>query len=155
MAVSLCAEYQDDVIKWKHFLRYWPFVRGIQRVTGEFPSQRPVTRSFDIFFDPRLNKRLRKQSRRRWFETPSRSLWRHCNMKISLESPLSICLLSVNSVTPSRFKWNFRWWIFQVKLKDWWLRYLMKKSTLVHVMAWCCKATSHYLNLCWPGFMSP
>ena len=48
-------------------------------VTGEFPSQRPVTRSFDIFFDLFLNKRLRKQSRRRWFEIPSSSLWRHCN----------------------------------------------------------------------------
>ena len=31
------------------------------------------------FFDLRLNKRLSKQWRRRWFETPSRSLWRHCN----------------------------------------------------------------------------
>ena len=30
-----------------------------------FPSQRPVTRSFDVFFDLRLNKRLSKQSRRR------------------------------------------------------------------------------------------
>ena len=47
-------------------------------VTGEFPSQRPVTRIFDVFFDLRLNKRLNKQSWRRWFETPSRSLWRHC-----------------------------------------------------------------------------
>ena len=42
--------------------------------------QRPVTRSFDVFFDLRLNKRLNKQSRRRWFETPWRSLWRHCNV---------------------------------------------------------------------------
>ena len=25
-------------------------------VTGEFPTQRPVTRSFDVFFDPRLSK---------------------------------------------------------------------------------------------------
>ena len=49
-------------------------------VTGEFPSQRPVTRSFDVFFDLRLNKRLSKKSRRRWFETPLRSLWRHCNV---------------------------------------------------------------------------
>ena len=49
-------------------------------VTGEFPSQRPVTRSFDVFFDLRLNKRLSKQSMRRWFETPLRSLWRHCNV---------------------------------------------------------------------------
>ena len=31
-------------------------------VTGEFPTQRPVTRSFDGFFDLRLNKRLSKQS---------------------------------------------------------------------------------------------
>ena len=30
--------------------------------TGEFPSQRPVTRSFGVFFDLRLNKRLSKQS---------------------------------------------------------------------------------------------
>ena len=49
-------------------------------VTGESPSQRPVTRSLDVFFDLRLNKRLSKQSRRRLFETPLHSLWRHCNV---------------------------------------------------------------------------
>ena len=49
-------------------------------VSGEFPLQRPVTRSFDVFFDLRLNKRLSKQLRRRWFKTPSRSLWRHCSL---------------------------------------------------------------------------
>ena len=38
-------------------------------VTGEFPTQRPVTRSFDVFFDLRLNKRLSKQSWGWWFET--------------------------------------------------------------------------------------
>ena len=52
---------------------------GNSPVTGEFLSQRPVTRSFDVFFDLGLNIRLRKQSRRRWFEMPSHSLWRHCN----------------------------------------------------------------------------
>ena len=56
---------------------------NIFRVTGhlcgEFNSQRPVTRSFDAFFDLRLNKRLSKQSWGWWFETPSYSLWRHCN----------------------------------------------------------------------------
>ena len=46
--------------------------------TGEFPSL--MTRSFDVFFDLRLNKPLSKQSRRRWFQTPSRSIWRHCNV---------------------------------------------------------------------------
>ena len=39
---------------------------------GGFPSQRPVKRSFDSGFDLHLNKRWSKQSRRRWFETPSR-----------------------------------------------------------------------------------
>ena len=51
------------------------------KFTGEFPSQRPVTRSFDVFPDLCLNKRLSKQSRHRWFETPTRSLWRPCNGK--------------------------------------------------------------------------
>ena len=57
-----------------------PVTAGKSPVTGEFPSHRPVTRSFDVFFDLRLNKRLSKQSRRRWFGTPSRSSWRHCNV---------------------------------------------------------------------------
>ena len=52
---------------------------GDSSVTGEFPSQRPVTRSYDVLFDLRLNKRFSKHSRRRWFETPSRPLWRHSN----------------------------------------------------------------------------
>ena len=62
---------------------------NIFRVTGilcgeftgpdEFPTQRPVTPSFDVFFDLRLNKRLSKQPRGWWFETQSWSLWRHRN----------------------------------------------------------------------------
>ena len=154
----------DDVIKWKHFPRYWPFVRGIHRspvnsphkgqrrgalmfslissriigwvnnreagdlrrirphydvtvmwipkhkgivkliipsfmmtssdgnifrntgpLCGEFtgqwgiPSQRSVTLSFDVSLLCALNKRLSTQSWGWWFETPSRSLWRHRN----------------------------------------------------------------------------
>ena len=46
---------------------------------GEFPTQRPVTRSFDVYFDLRLNKRLSKQPWGWWFETPSWSLWRQRN----------------------------------------------------------------------------
>ena len=46
-----------------------------------FASQRPVTWSFDVFFDLHLNKRLSKQSKRRQFETPSCSLWHHFNEK--------------------------------------------------------------------------
>ena len=46
---------------------------------GEFPTQRPVTRNYDVFFDLRLNKRLSKQPRGWWFDTPSWSLGRQCN----------------------------------------------------------------------------
>ena len=62
-----------DIIKWKQFPRYWPFVRGIHPHNGQWRG------AFDVFFDLRLNKRLSKQSWDWWFETPSRPLWRHNN----------------------------------------------------------------------------
>ena len=43
---------------------------GKSPVTSEFPAQRLVRRSFDVFYDLRLNKRLRKQSKVWWLETP-------------------------------------------------------------------------------------
>ena len=52
---------------------------GISPVTCEFPSQSPVTQDCDVSISQRLNKQLSKQPRWRWFDTPSRSLWRHCN----------------------------------------------------------------------------
>ena len=55
---------------------------GHTPVTGEFPTQRPVTRSFGVFCDLRRNKRLSKQSWGRWFESPSGLLWRHCDATV-------------------------------------------------------------------------
>ena len=49
---------------------------GNSPVNGEFPTQRPATRSFDVYFDLRPNKRLSKHT---WFETPSLPLCRHRN----------------------------------------------------------------------------
>ena len=70
---------------WRHqmetFSALLAFCAGNSPITGDFPAQRPVTQSFDVFFDLRLNRQLSKQRRHRWFETPSRSLWRHCKMK--------------------------------------------------------------------------
>ena len=67
---------------WRHqmetFSALLAFCAGNSPATGEFPSQRPATRSFNIFFHRCLNKWLGKQSRGWWFETPSCSLWRHC-----------------------------------------------------------------------------
>ena len=41
-----------------YFPRYWPFVRGIHRWPVNSPRKGPVTRSFDVFFDLRIEKRL-------------------------------------------------------------------------------------------------
>ena len=65
---------------------------------GEFPTQRPVTRSFDVFFDPRVNKRLSKQPWGWWFETPSWSLWRQCNAMISQHSGYPRVFVFVNLI---------------------------------------------------------
>ena len=52
---------------------------GNPPVIGSFPSQRSAMRGFDVSFDLCLSKRLSRQWRRRWFEAPSRSLWRQCD----------------------------------------------------------------------------
>ena len=68
---------------WSHLMKTFSALLAIcagnSPVPGEFPKQRPVMWSFDVFFDLRLNKRLSKQSWGWWFETLSRPLWRHCN----------------------------------------------------------------------------
>ena len=46
---------------------------------SEFMLEATLAESPSIFFICALNKRLSKKSWGWWFETPSRSLWRHCN----------------------------------------------------------------------------
>ena len=79
---------------WRHqmemFSALLALCAGNSPVTGEFPAQRSVTRSFDVFFYLRLNKTLCKQSWSCWFETPSRSLWRHCDVSLILESSVGL-----------------------------------------------------------------
>ena len=69
----------DHVIRWKHFPRYWPFVRGIHRSPVNSPHKGQWRGALMILFDLRLNKRLSKQSWSWWFETLSRPLWLHRN----------------------------------------------------------------------------
>ena len=75
--------WRHEMEKISALLAFWAWNSP---VPGEFPAQRPVARSFNVFFDLCLNKRLNKQSRHRWFETPSGSLWRHCKVNASLSS---------------------------------------------------------------------
>ena len=85
---------------WRHqmetFSALLAFCAGNSPVSGEFPSQRPVARSFDVFFDLRLIKRLSKYSRGWGSETLSRPLWRHCNVVVLLWS--IICFWSIHSI---------------------------------------------------------
>ena len=62
---------------------------GNSPVTGECHTQRPVTRSFDVFFHLCLNKRLNKHSWGWWFEASSRPLWRHCDKSLGYYLPAS------------------------------------------------------------------
>ena len=68
---------------WRHqmgtFSALLAICAGNSPAPGEFPAQKPVTRSFEVFFDLCLNKRLSKQSWEWWFETLPRPLWRQCN----------------------------------------------------------------------------
>ena len=70
---------------------------------GEFPTQRPVTRSFDVYFDLRLNKRLYKQSWGWWFEMLLCPLWRHSNATRS-NSLLPNCI-EINSDLTFKFEY--------------------------------------------------
>ena len=69
--------------RWRHqsetFSALLAICAGNSPVPVEFPTQRPVSRSFDIFFDLHPNKRLSKQCWGWWSETPSCPLWRHHN----------------------------------------------------------------------------
>ena len=73
-----------EISWWRHqmetFSALLAICAGNSPVSGDFPAQRPVTRSFDVFFDLCPNKRLSKQSWGWWFETQSGSLWRHSNV---------------------------------------------------------------------------
>ena len=81
---SLCDILHIILTWWRHqietFSALLAICAGNSPFTGEFPTQRPVTRGVDVFFDLRLNERLSKQSRGWCFETPSRPLWRHSNV---------------------------------------------------------------------------
>ena len=142
----------DGAIKWKHFPRYWPFVRGIHRVTGGFPSQRPVKRSFDVFFDLRLSKQLSKQSRRRLFE--GRCCWFAIvlgNMKLFgkileyyacttffvWDPRLAKILLIVSPEEKLSFTWDQqRWWdsIASRLVDGWSVRYIQRMIDMVCVL---------------------
>ena len=118
----------DDVIKWKHFRVTGPLC-GEFTGPGEFPTQRPVTRSFDVFFDLRLNKPLSKQSWGWWFETLSRSLWRHRNvMSYGADKPvIDTHNTPIHILTPTWKRWRRQYPKAKTNLE--------LKATFIHYMS--------------------
>ena len=139
MAVELIAWWRHQM---ETFSALLALCAGNSPVTGDFPSQRSVMRSFDVFFDRRLNKRLCKQSIRRWFETPMRSPWSQCNG--SLGDVASFWSYHHKTHLADRSLENPR------NCPEMNARRLFKLSmihqTLAKWISWCRWALSHYLN---------
>ena len=86
--------FHDDVVKWKHFTRYWPFMRGIHRspVNSPHKGQWREALMFSLicaWINSSVNNR----------KAPSRSLWRHCN----IHSELASVWMDHNYTTARRF----------------------------------------------------
>ena len=115
---------------WRHQMKTFSALLAIcagnSPVTGEFLAQKPVTRSFDVFFDLRLNKPLSKQWWGWGFETLPRPLWRHCNELLP-----SARDRRVNSLQPSDTICRHK-----------------SGSTSARVKTCCLTAPSHYLDQC-------
>ena len=90
--------WHDDVIKWKYFPRYWPFVRGIHQSLVESPFTKGSGAELWCFRWSALEKRLSKQSRYRWLEKPSRSFWRHCNVPSKFDLYATLLAITRNMV---------------------------------------------------------
>ena len=151
----------DDTIKWKYLPRYWP-------LWGESIGHRwiPLTKASDAdlrCFDLRLNKRLSKQWRRRWFETRRA----HYNVTVMF---IIICFMDDkndgcdgdndddknndddddNDDDHNWFSWMK---MYESRFKFHWSLFPMVRLTIFQhwFIYWlgADKATSHYLSQCW------
>ena len=74
----LSTKNHADVIKWKHFTRYWPFVRGIHwSSVNSLPQIQWRTAFMFSLICASINGWVNDREAG-GFETPSRPLWRHC-----------------------------------------------------------------------------
>ena len=89
----------DDVIKWKHFPRYWPFLKGIHQSTVDSLTMPNYAELSSFLWSAPEKKRLSKQARRRWFETLSHSLWCHCNKVHQINQDTDFPHIDLNKVS--------------------------------------------------------
>ena len=107
---------------WCHQMETFSALLAICAGNSPVPAQRPVTRSFDVFFDLRPNKRLSKQPWGWWFETPSHPLWRHRNVELYLNY---IIRLLFQSPLLKDMPWSF-----SIFLRNFFALYFILSKTL-------------------------
>ena len=131
-----------DVIKWKHFPRYWPFVRGIHRCPVNFTHRGQWREALMFFFYMRLNKQLSKQTWGWWFETLSRPLWRHRNAELLHKrypyNPNTITTARDTLPWASPTHTSSAWEVFVhtrgVVCSDWWTASKILRAIVVSVL---------------------
>ena len=89
---TILTKENDDVIKWKHFPCYWPFVQWIHQSPVNSPHKGQWCGALMFSLICCLNKQLSKQWWDWWFEMPPCSLWHHCNGKMLWKWHLLKCL---------------------------------------------------------------
>ena len=127
---SVVNDINDDVIEWKYFPRYWPFVRGIHRSPGHY--QYKMLYLMIVWYH------------QEWART-SLSHWPLGDFNKILEKNIFKLIIVTDGYDISS-EIAPRWTSLDLNVD---------KSTLVQVMAWCRQAASHYLSQCWPRSLSP
>ena len=106
---------------WRHqmetFSALLAICAGNSPVHGEFPAQKPVTRSFDVFFDLHLNKRLSKQSWGWCFFGPKHA---HCDVTV-MPTWLFRCSQSISSSSVCFLQYSTRGVFFNYVKPSWYL----------------------------------
>ena len=114
----------DNITKWKHFPHYWPLVRGIHRSL---------------------------------VNSPHKGQWRGALMFSLICAWINSWVNNCEAGDLRRHRTHYDvignglrnshlWWS---SLAFYWEQFRSKCPTLVHAMAWCCRATSQYQSPCW------
>ena len=96
---------------WRHQMETFSALLAICAGNSPVPMNSPLKRQwrFDVCIGLCLNKRLSKQWWGWWFETPSRSIWRHCNVYNQQTSEMTLIKATFvcNSLAGKGGKWYY------------------------------------------------
>ena len=110
--------FHDDVIKWKHFLRYWPFVRGIHRwpVNSPHKGQWRGALMFPLICTWR-NSWINNREAGYLRSAPLRPLWCHCNVLVVDFTLLFTTMSHCCNCTIILWQWNTIWYTGRIVSK--------------------------------------